>query len=261
MAKDYIQFIHSVKKEFGIQLHLYKEAQMKRRLTTLRDKRGFHSFNDYFQSILKDEHIRDEFLDRITINVTEFYRNPKRWEVLKNQILPFLIQKNSSLRIWSAACSSGEEPYTVSLLLEEYFPGVSYHILATDLDQKVLVDAEKGIYRAQDLKDLPKELKKKYFHQRKDLFHIDPSLKKRIHFKQHDLLSDRYPKNLDLIICRNVLIYFTDEAKDLIYQGFSESLAEDGILFVGSTEQIYQPQQYQFKLFETFFYQKINEES
>src|SRR5699024_10245980 len=116
--------------------------------------------------------------------------------------------------------------------------------------------AKQGVYSAQSLKDLPPHKKAKYFTFKNNKYYFNESLKQTIQFKKHDLLKDRYPDNLDLIVCRNVLIYFTDEAKEAIYTKFSNSLVNDGILFVGSTEQIFNPNRYNFSLFDTFFYQK-----
>ncbi|WP_087971531.1 CheR family methyltransferase [Oceanobacillus rekensis] len=256
MKDDYIEFIQSVKNKIGIDLHLYKETQMKRRLTTLRNKRGYTSFVSYFEAFSKDSELLNEFTDRLTINVSEFYRNPKRWDVLKDRILPMLIEKNNRLSIWSAACSTGEEPYSLALMAKEYFPKSKIEILATDIDDNVLEKAKQGIYTEQALKELPDILKKKYFAKKGSLYKIEESLKKNITFKKHNLLADRFPKNIDLIVCRNVLIYFTDQAKEKIYQNFSNSLKSDGVLFVGSTEQIFNANKYAFNLAETFFYQK-----
>lgn len=256
MAGEYDTFVKQIKEKLSIDLGLYKEAQMKRRITSLRNKRGYKTFAEYFKAINQDKKLLNEFVDRITINVSEFYRNPKRWEVLKTTIVPLLIQNKKKLSIWSAACSTGEEPYSIAMMIQTYFPDIQYKIIATDIDQKALEKAKLGIYQKQSLKDLPIELKKNYFTEKSGLFYIDDSIKKDIEFMKHDLLTDKYPKQVDLIVCRNVLIYFTDIAKESIYHKFSKSLAEEGVLFVGSTEQIFTPQQYNLNLIDTFFYQK-----
>ena len=256
MSDGYEKFVQLVKNKSGIDLSLYKEAQMRRRLTSLRNKRGFNRFSTYFAALEKDEALLEEFVDRMTINVSEFYRNPKRWDVLRDKVLPDLIANKRSLNIWSAACSSGDEPYSLAIMLKEHYPHTRASILATDLDEAILHKASKGIYDESALKGLPKHKKSKYFTFEDGHYHVDQQLKSNITFKKHDLLKDPYPKNLDLIVCRNVLIYFTDEAKNDIYHGFSESLSPHGILFVGSTEQIFQPQNYGLSLYDTFFYQK-----
>lgn len=258
MADKYSDFIIHIKEKLGIDLNLYKEAQMKRRITSLRDKRGYRTFSEYKLALSQDADLLEEFIDRITINVSEFYRNPKRWSILEQKVLPFLITGKKALRIWSAACSTGEEPYSLAIMMKEHFPQIKIEIIATDLDEKVLARAQEGQYKKQALKDLPLPLQKKYFNEDNGIYHIDSALKKSITFKKHNLLVDKYPQNVDLIVCRNVLIYFTDEAKHMIYQNFSKSLVEDGILFVGSTEQIFNPHQFQYHVFDTFFYQKTN---
>jgi len=256
VAADYHSFVEKINNKLSIDLTLYKEAQMKRRLTSLRNKRGYQNFKTYYTEMNNNKELLDEFVDRITINVSEFYRNPKRWDVLRHQTIPHLIENKKHLRIWSAACSTGEEPYSLAILLNEHFPHITYEIIATDLDLGVLDAAKQGVYQEKSLNDLPTNFKKKYFKQENNLYYIDPSLRKSITFKQHNLLADTYPKNIDLIVCRNVLIYFTDEAKNYIYNHFHSSLVDNGILFVGSTEQIFNPESYGFSTFETFFYKK-----
>ena len=255
---DYQAFVTNVHRLLDIDLSLYKEAQMKRRLTSLRNKRGFNNFDTYFKSLQTEKELREEFIDRMTINVSEFYRNPRRWDVLREKIFPKLIKNNSrkKLRIWSAACSTGEEPYSLAMMLHEHFNGLDYSILATDIDEKVLNRARNGIYKAQSLKGLPIQKKSTYFTSKNESFYIDDALKRNITFKKHNLLKDRYPLNIDLIVCRNVLIYFTNDAKEYIYTNLGKSLSSNGILFVGSTEQIFNPNQYNMKLFDTFFYEK-----
>lgn len=256
MSEQYKRFISKIKHKLGIDLHLYKEAQMKRRLTSLRNKREFNSFDDYFNALDKDKELLKEFVDRITINVSEFYRNPKRWDVLVQSVIPYLAKSKKKLNIWSAACSTGEEPYSLAIAMKEHFPSVSFQITATDIDANVLKRAKEGVYQEKSLKDLPIPFMKKYFTEKNNLFYIDPTLKNNIDFKIHNLLADPYPSNIDLLVCRNVLIYFTDEAKDTIYKRFSKSLVPHGILFVGSTEQIFKPDDYDLKTFDTFFYEK-----
>ena len=252
----YEKFTDNVYKKFGLNLKLYKEAQMKRRLTSLRDKNGFNNFTSYYAAIEQDSALKDEFIDRITINVSEFYRNPQRWDVLRDKVIPKLIAGKRSIRIWSAACSTGEEPYSLAMLLNEHYSHINVSIIASDIDDNALDKAKKGCYEESALLHIPKSKKSKYFTYKDNKYYVDPSLKKLITFQKHNLLENPYPRNIDLIVCRNVLIYFTDEAKQEIYSKFSQSLVANGVLFVGSTEQIFQPQEYNFKLFDTFFYAK-----
>ncbi|OAK69830.1 chemotaxis protein CheR [Lederbergia galactosidilytica] len=246
-----------MKSKTGIDLSMYKEAQMKRRLTSLFQKKGFQSFQEFFQSLDKDQALLEEFLDRMTINVTEFYRNRSRWEALENKILPRLLKENQSLKVWSSASSTGEEPYTISMILSRFMPLSQISILATDLDEGALERARLGIYAERSLAEMPTVDKNKYFVNDGSVYKINDDIKKTVQFKKQNLLSDPFGTGYHLIICRNVLIYFTEEAKDILYQKFSKALAPGGVLFVGSTEQIFNPQQYGFEVEDTFFYKKI----
>lgn len=257
---DYNDFITLVKKKTGIDLSLYKEAQMKRRLTSLRNKRGYGTFKEYFHAFSRDNELFEEFLQRMTINVSEFFRNPRRWKVLEEKILPRLIEENGSgkLKVWSAACSTGEEPYSLAMLLRKFLPPQKIDILATDIDKVVLDRAKVGFYLERSLKDVPKSFLKEYFIEDGAGYRVIDDLKKNIRFKQHNLLSDPFERDFDLIVCRNVLIYFTEPAKEILYKKFSDALRTGGTLFVGSTEQIFNPQQYHFISEDTFFYKKIS---
>ncbi|MGC4376293.1 protein-glutamate O-methyltransferase CheR [Fictibacillus sp. Mic-4] len=254
--RDYATFIEKIKKKTGIDLSLYKEAQMKRRLTSFRDKKNYKNFTAFFDALTKDESLLEEFFDRVTINVSEFYRNPKRWEVLEQKILPQLAKGRSRLKIWSAACSTGEEPYTISIILSRSLKQQSFSILATDLDDQALKQAEKGFYFERSLSDVPKEILRSYFMKNEMGYVIRDDVKKPIQFKKHNLLADSFDGNYDLIICRNVMIYFTEEAKNELYQKFSRALRPGGFLFVGSTEQIFNPSTYGLEAAEPFFYKK-----
>ncbi|KXG11043.1 Chemotaxis protein methyltransferase Cher2 [Anoxybacillus sp. P3H1B] len=159
---DYQQFVISVRKKTGIDLSQYKEAQMKRRLTSLYEKRGFKSFQEFFKAIEADQALFHEFLDRMTINVSEFYRNAKRWEVLEKKILPKLLERNRRLKIWSAACSTGEEPYTLVMILSKLLPLSQLSVLATDIDDNAIRRAKLGIYAERSLQEVPEDMKKSF---------------------------------------------------------------------------------------------------
>ncbi|MGM7721917.1 CheR family methyltransferase [Metabacillus sp. Hm71] len=253
---DYEQFIGKIKQKSGIDLSLYKEAQMKRRLVSLYEKKGFTSFRDFYNGISKENELYYEFLDRMTINVSEFYRNFKRWQVLEEKILPRLLEKNSRLKIWSAACSTGEEPYTIAMILSKIVPLSSVKIVATDIDKNVLARAKIGIYPERSLNEVPNEMKRKFFKQEGTKYKISDQIINSVQFKRQNLLADSFDKQFDLIVCRNVLIYFTEEAKEILFRKFSNALKRGGIFFVGSTEQIFHAERYQLSSVDTFFYQK-----
>ncbi len=253
---DYQLFVQGLKQILHIDLHFYKEKQMKRRLTSLRDKLGYDNFQSFLADIRQSRSLQDVVLKRITINVTEFYRNPEQWNTLRTRILPRIFSEKKRLVCWSSACSTGEEPYTLAMVLED--AGVRhYEILATDIDPFVLEKAKEAIYPAQAIKNLPPEKRQAYFIPNGDVVSLRKEhFKGKIRFRKLDLLHEIFPKGFDLILCRNVVIYFTDEAKDHLYRKLSDSLAPNGFLFVGSTEQIFHPHQYGLNSVAPFFYQR-----
>jgi chemotaxis protein methyltransferase CheR len=166
------------------------------------------------------------------------------------------LQRANAPKIWSAACSTGEEPYTMVMILSKYLPLNKIHILATDIDEKAIARAKLGLYPERSLNELPHDMKRKYFTKEGSQYQISDEIKKAVTFKKHNLLADSFGGPFDLIICRNVLIYFTEEAKDILYHKFSNALNSSGILFVGSTEQIFNVGKYGFEVEDTFFYKK-----
>lgn len=259
MIYDYEVFKQKVYQLTSIDLSCYKERQMKRRIDALIAKNGYRGYEDFEVGIRRDKDLFEAFITYLTINVSEFYRNPEQWKVLETDILPSLFSKfGKSLKIWSAACSTGDEPYSLVMLLSKFMPLSQIRIFATDLDKQILEKAKIGLYDIKSLEGLPMEFKTRYFKQiGTRSYQISDEIKRCVEFKNHNLLKDPYPTNCDLIVCRNVLIYFTEEAKDDIYRKFNASLKKDGILFVGSTEQIIQANQLNFGICRSFFYKKL----
>lgn len=255
--QDFSLFIRKVKESTNIDLSLYKEAQMKRRLTTLRMKNGYTTFASFFDAMMKNKALFHEFLDRMTINVSEFWRNANRWEILEQKFIPEMIRGSKRIKCWSAACSTGEEPYSLAMILANSGVLATSQIIASDLDDGALERAKQAIYIERSLRDVPKPYVQKYFTQDQQSFKVTEELKRTIEFKKQNLLSDPFDSDYDLIICRNVMIYFTEEAKHLLYHKFAKALKPGGILFVGSTEQIFTPGQYGLESAETFFYRKM----
>ena len=231
---------------------------MKRRIEILIRKWGKRSYREYLDLIVNDEKAQKEFLDRLTINVTEFFRNPEKWEELKKKYLPQLLKESGSrFKAWSAGCSSGEEPYSLAILLEELKAPPGAKVIATDIDINVLSKARQGAYEERSLASTPKEYITKYFDYRNGLYYVKPNVKARVIFKRHNLLQDPFDKNYDLILCRNVVIYFEMKTKEELYRKFSESLRPGGIIFVGSTERIFNYRQIGLEVVSPFFYKKV----
>lgn len=259
MAYDYESFKKDVYQLTNINLSLYKERQMKRRIESLMNRRGYKNFEDYFRALQKDSVLLRAFVSYLTINVSEFYRNPKQWELFEQEMVPYLQKQfGNRLNIWSAACSTGDEPYTIAMILAKYIPLNQIHIYATDIDEDVLNFAKEGFYSARSLEGLPKELLNKHFTKKDNGYQINEDIKKCVEFRKHNLLEDKYPTGMHMIVCRNVVIYFTDEAKDNVYKNFHKTLSKDGVLFIGSTEQIIHAKEIGFAATDSFFYQRVD---
>ena len=257
MQYDYEWFKQEIFKLTSIDLNAYKEQQMKRRIESLILRNNLDGYYGFYRKMLIDKELKDIFLSYITINVSEFYRNPEQWEVLEKNILPELIKKNGKkLTVWSAACSTGDEPYTLVMILAKFIPIEDVKVIATDLDKNILDKARIGIYDERCLAGLPGEYKTKYFTKVGDKYEISPIIKSKVTFKQHNLLKDDYIKNCDFIACRNVLIYFTEEAKNDIFSKIKNSLKKNGVFFIGSTEQISNYKVFDLERKEMYFYGK-----
>lgn len=257
MFTGYEEFKKDIFALTKIDLNAYKEKQMKRRIDTLITKNSISNYKDYVALIKKDSEKFEQFVNFLTINVSEFYRNPEQWQILDKEVFPALIQKfGKNLKIWSAACSTGDEPYSLVMALSKHIPVNQIKIIATDIDKQVLDKARLGLYNEKSIASVPEEFKKKYFKQIGSSYQISDEIKRQVEFKEHNLLKDPYPSGCHLIVCRNVLIYFTEEAKDEIYKKFNAFLNKEGILFIGSTEQIMNYKELNYLRKQSFFFEK-----
>ncbi|MDA8442112.1 MAG: protein-glutamate O-methyltransferase CheR [Peptococcaceae bacterium] len=252
----YDDFKSFFKLRSGLDLNCYKPAQMQRRIEQFMHNRRFDSYVSFKQALDKDSMLMQDFFKHLTINVSQFFRDTNQWQVLRERILPTILKDKSTVKIWSAGCSSGQEAYTLATTLNEFFSGRSFSILATDIDPHILEYAKRGVYSVQELKDVPPILQSKYFKQHPAGMEIVDKLRQNIVFKQHNLLTDSFQSDFDLILCRNVVIYFTEETKQVLYQRFAGSLRTGGFLFTGSTEQIFNLRDLNFTAFAPFFYRK-----
>ena len=257
MAYDYDSFMGDIFKLTKIDLTFYKQVQMKRRIDALISKSKVGGYEEYMNELKADKKLLNEFVEYITINVSEFYRNPEQWVILTEKVIPDLIKKfGTNLNIWSAACSTGDEPYSLVMALSQFMPLSKIKINATDISDEVIGKAKIGLYSEKSISNVPKAYKDKYFIKNGPVYQISDEIKKCVTFKHHNLLKDDYLKGQHLIVCRNVLIYFTEDAKDGIFRKYYDSLANGGILFIGSTEQILKYKDMGYTRYDSFFYQK-----
>jgi chemotaxis protein methyltransferase CheR len=243
----------------GLDLTLYKAPQMHRRLSALLTRLELPSFADYARLLERDAQRRQEFRDYVTINVSEFFRDTDRFTNLERRVLPDLLGSGAALRVWSAGCSIGAEPYSLAILLQEFAPEQRHSILATDIDQTILDRAKAGTgYLESDIRNVGAQRVHRWFTpEPQGRYTVGPAPRSIIRFTRHDLLRDAYPPGpFDLIACRNVVIYFTEEAKEQIFKGFVGALRPGGVLFIGGTEAIMRPQVLGLSVMGPGFYRK-----
>lgn len=251
------EFKKWVFKEFNINLIAYKEVQLDRRILSLMNKCNIKDLGEYSRVLKADKNQRQIFLDFITINVTEFFRNPELFDELKNEIRKGVNNSNGTYKIWSAACSIGCEPYSLAMIIKELKTTKPVSILATDLDTTILNKAKIGEYSNIEMKNVDSAMISKYFKVENGKYYINDNIKEMVSFKKHDLILDDYEKGFDCILCRNVVIYFKQEVKEEIYNRFAKSLKQGGLFFVGATESIYNYKNYGFEKVSTFIYRKV----
>ena len=264
-TEEFQRFRTLIYDESGISLGDQKQSLLVSRLSKRLRELGLTTFSEYYDQLMSDSS-REEFtrmLDLISTNKTDFFREPKHFDFLRERILPELAQEKT-VRIWSSACSTGEEPYTIAMTLQE---GVSdpaqwdFKILASDLSMRVLAKAAAGLYDADHVHDVPPELMKRHFlrgrGESKGLVKIKPHLAAMVQFRRLNLMDERFPikSPLDVIFCRNVMIYFDRPTQEQLVNKFYRYLKPGGHLFIGHSESL-QWVTHPFKSLEPTIYRK-----
>lgn len=254
----YVHLCRKVLERTGIDLARYKGQQMHRRLDAYRQKQGFPSFYAMASSMETECDSLGRLLDYITINVSEFFRNPEQWDGLIERVIPMLRRsagtRGEGIFVWSAGASSGQEAYTVAMALDRHM-GVPFRVLGTDIHRASLDKAISGTYSETEVRGVPPEMLEAYFDCDGGSYTVKRSLKRLVSFQHHNLLSDEYPSGVDLVLCRNVMIYFTAPGRDHVLRKLSESMVRNGVFFAGSTEAIVDAKKYGLTQILPFFYQ------
>ncbi len=245
----------------NINLDGYKIKRVQRRTDSLMRR---HNISDYERCLFlleNDPEFKEAYLNHFTINTSEFFRNPKNFTYLKENIFPPLFKKHQKVKIWSAPCSNGSEPYTLAIILSELNldPG-RYEILASDLDKNILETARKGVYGPNSLQNVSDKILQKYFKKipgNSIKYQLNKDIIKQIRFEQADLINEPYQKDWNLILSRNFFIYLTREIKKQLIKKFTEALKPDGYFFLGNTEFIFNSEEYNLKKVYSSFYKKL----
>ena len=266
MSNQNFQKIKAVAYEItGINLTDQKKNMIYSRLARRIRACGLSSFDEYCQLLeTPGNHEMTDFVNAITTNLTSFFRENHHFDYLSNTVFPELLRKNNiskRIRLWSAGCSTGEEPYSIAMCMREKLPAESWDVklLATDLDSNVVQHGKTGIYAPDRLDGISAERKKRWFLKGHDSggARAKPDLQKLITFKQLNLLHDWPMKGpFDVIFCRNVVIYFDRETQQRLFNRYAELIAPGGYLFIGHSENLHKVSD-RFKSVGRTIYQRI----
>jgi len=250
--KDFQVFSKFIYSEYGIKMPPVKRIMLQGRLLKRIRELGMESYSEYKEYFFSKEGQEKEllhFLNVVTTNKTDFFREPVHFIYLNDHVLPKYIEENNyqTFKVWSAGCSSGEEPYTISMVLNDFLrsnPIFKFSIMGTDISTQMLEKAAKGIYPASRIETIPLELKKRYFLKSKDVnnktVRVHPQLQKNITLNYLNLMDGSYgiKETFDVIFCRNVLIYFDRATQEKVINKLCLQLKKGGYFFIGHSESL-----------------------
>jgi chemotaxis protein methyltransferase CheR len=254
---EYVTFCEGVRVLSSIDLSQYKRGQMERRIRSFARRKGHESLADYLVVLKTSKDELEDFLDRMTINVSQLWRNPEQWDVVGKVILPELAASGRGVSAWSAGSSYGAEAYTVAALCKENIPTARATIKGTDIDKRMVEKARTGHFSAEDARSAPSALLAKYFDRDGDGYQAKRELVAMCSFEVGDLLRMAVPSGrLDLVLCRNTVIYFNDEVRNALHERLAQALRPGGYLVIGSTERVQDPRDMGLTPTHPFVYRK-----
>ncbi len=224
----------------GFDLGGYKDRCIKRRIAARIRNLGYRRIEGYIDLLENSDVEQEQLLEALTIHVSQFFRNPTTFAILEEQVLPELLLKHRDereVRVWSVGCAGGEEPYSIALLFDELCrPNDLTSIFGTDVSADILEKARSGVFESHRLVEVPDPVLAKYFSQEGMRYRLDEQICKKVRFLRHDILQDRPFLRIDLILCRNMLIYFSRQEQERILRALANSLAPEGLLVLGRAE-------------------------
>jgi chemotaxis protein methyltransferase CheR len=256
-ADEYGAFCTAVRRLCAIDLTQYKRGQMERRVRTFAERRGITRLEEYACMLGDVPEELDAFLDSMTINVSQLWRNPEQWALLHDKILPAFAAR-PRFNAWSAGCSYGAEAYTLAAICAQALPGVATAIVGTDIDRRMVESARAGIFSDADARDMPPVERQRWFAERDGVLHADARLRALCRFEVADLLVMRARQRVyDLVLCRNTVIYFTPDVRDALHARLATALTLGGYLMVGSTERVRDPAALGLEIAHPFVYRRV----
>jgi chemotaxis protein methyltransferase CheR len=217
------------------------ESRLKERLRL----NNLANINEYYISLFQNEEEMKVLLDSVTTNLTRFFRNTAHFQTFENYVIPELVKYKSakgqkSIRLWSAGCSTGEEPYSLAMVMKDKFPqDYKIEITGSDLSLKSLLTAKSGFYQDSRIADIPQPYLTRFMDRQSNGYQVKDEIKNLIRFDYHNLKYDSGQKNLDIVFCRNVLIYFDEAAQEAVINKFYDAMSDHSYLFIGHSESLF----------------------
>ncbi len=247
-SKGFKELRKEVSRKIGVDYDNYSKRHLRRRFHARMRVVDTPRFSEYLEYIKKNKEEIEELRDLLTVNVTRFKRDEEVWEIIEDEIFPEIIDRTGegvlgSLDAWSAGCATGEEPYSLAISYLKNRPSddLSFSITATDLDEEALDFARNGEYPRKSVKNLSSSEKRKFFDEKKGGWQVKGKLKRLVDLKEKDIFKTSFTKKFDLILCRNLMIYFNNEAKSELMERLVESLSKGGFLIIGMSENLRSP--------------------
>jgi chemotaxis protein methyltransferase CheR len=246
--KEFADLKVIIKRKIGFNCEDYKQPHLKRRLAVRLRATKSKSYKEYAELLLKNAEEERQLKETLTVNVTELFRNPETYESVQHNVLPELVRHkggNRVIKIWSAGCSNGEEPYSIAIMLNEYLGSsakrYNISIIGTDIDDDSLGKAENAVFQPKQLEKISKERLTRFFIKKDSNYQVNDETKKLVKVKHHDLISGPRLSGFDIIFCRNVTIYFEQKLQETLYMNFYNALNEGGYFVMGKTETLVGP--------------------
>ena len=257
LVDEYPAFCEGVRRLSNVDLLQYRRAQMERRIRTFAQRRGKQQLLDYLALLAADPGELDLLLDRVTINVSQLWRNPFQWQMLAEQVIP-QIAEHGRISAWSAGCSYGAEVYTIAAVCREAAPSAAVAVHGSDIDERMIARAQRACFTDGDMRNVPPPSVERWFEQVDAGWRVRPELVGLASFAVENLLECPVPVGTyDLIVCRNMVIYFTEPSRDALHRKLAGALRDGGWLMVGSTERVPDAAAYGLELVHPFTYRKV----
>jgi chemotaxis protein methyltransferase CheR len=238
-------FLKEIATLLGLQWRPFKKEGIKRRLDRRIVEVGLSSFEQYLEKIREDPSEQSSLAGILTVTISRLFRDHEVFKAIMTSVLPTLLKtKNrSGLKVWSIGCASGEEPYSLSILWKEAFekdwPAMRVTFLATDIDERLLMRAKSGRYKVSSLKEVPEEIRRKYFESEEGLYLLNKGIRESVVFRRHDILREEPSSEIDIIFCRNLAFtYFSKDSQIEVLKKIAGCLKEGGYLVIGRDESL-----------------------